>query len=79
MRENWRIEKAQEALVQLRNAEMFLRYASEALRVAHSGRDKAAGEKALQIGDTKRKAKDAIDKLCEIAYESYYKEQNAND
>ena len=69
MRENWRLEKAQEAIVQLRNAEMFLRYASGALRVAHSGRDKVAGEKALEIGDAHRKAKEAIDTLCLIACE----------
>jgi hypothetical protein len=69
MSEQWRLEKAREAIVQLRNAEMFLRYGSAALRAAHSGRDKAAGEKALKIGGAHRKAKDAIDKLCELAYE----------
>jgi hypothetical protein len=79
MKERWRIEKAQEAVVQLRNAEMFLRYGSAALRAAHLGRDKAAGEKMLEIGDAHRKAKEAIDKLCVLAYESYFKEQNAND
>jgi hypothetical protein len=79
MSEQWRLEKAQEAIVQLRNAEMFLRCGSAALRAAHSGRDKAAGEKALEIGDARCKAKDAIDKLCVLAYEFYFKEQNAND
>ena len=79
MKERWRIEKTQEAIVQLRNAEMFLRYGTASLRLAHSGRDKAAGEKALKIGDAHRKAKDEIDKLCELVYELYPKEQNAND
>ena len=79
MKECWRIEKAQEAIVQLRNAVMFLRYGTASLRVAHSGRDKAAGEKGLRIGDAHRKAKDEIDKLCELVYELYPKEQNAND
>lgn len=79
MGEQWRIEKAQEAIVQLRNAEMLLRYGSAALRVAHSGRDKVAGENALKIGDAHRKAKDAIDKFCELAYELYPGKQNAND
>jgi hypothetical protein len=32
-----------------------------------------------KIGDANRKAKDAIDKLRELGYEPYPKEQNAND
>ena len=36
-------------------------------------------EPITTIGDASRKAKNAIDKLCEIACEHNPKEQNAND